>query len=84
MDMIIEFFLAEAKSKHTEATGLMLKEYRARNNLNTNDVAIILSVSNRTIERIESGKQPLKNKDWLYLQLIANELPFMKVLKIGG
>lgn len=60
-----------------------LVELRLRLDLNTRDIAKLIGVSKRTWERYESGKYKISSSSWVYLLMIANELPGVRVLKIG-
>ena len=61
-----------------------VREIRKKLELNTTQAGKIVGVSKRTWERYESGKQVLSRGSWIYLKLIANELPRVKVLVIGS
>ena len=60
-----------------------LFELRQRLNLNTYEIGKLIGVSKRTWERYESGKYEISRSSWIYLLMIANELPGVRVLKIG-
>ena len=60
-----------------------IKALRQRLDLNTTQIGLLIGVSKRTWERYESGKLILSYSSWIYLLMIANELPGVRVLHIG-
>lgn len=80
----IDLILNKLASKDSvPPTSEQLIELRKRLDLNTVDIAKLIGVSKRTWERYESGKYEISHSSWLYLLMIANELPGVRVLVIG-
>lgn len=62
--------------------GVALRAFRGRNNLSTAQASEIVGVKRRTWERYENGTLLISKANWLFLLLIANEVPDVKVLII--
>lgn len=56
---------------------------RMRLGLSIREMSKLIGVSKRTWLRYEHGEYEISHSSWLYLLMIANELPGVRVLKIG-
>lgn len=80
---LVDLLLNNLDSDNTPPTKDELRELRISLGINTKQIGKLIGVSKRTWERYESGEYEISYSSWIYLKMIANELPRVRVLVIG-